>query len=302
MESAAAVTLWERSLAKKLKYVTFVGDGDSAAYTAECKMNSGDGPYGVDYPVIKEEYLNHISKRLGTRLRALKIKLSEVVQTKTGKEMMKSKLGGIGKLTVTDKLAGYYASNAALEALEKGMQLRETAKQFGVPKSTLLNIKKGHTHNPGSIGRRTALFPNEELVIAQNMATLANFGYALDIDELRLFVQTYVNKTGRAVPHFHDAKLGKDWASGFLKRHADLMSNRMCQNKKKKQRGKAPSSSSEVPLVSSSPSEEDEDNVDDPPIYKAGKRSPVFMSSEDDASPVSDGSASIPEVSTVLAK
>ncbi|KAK3890321.1 hypothetical protein Pcinc_005703 [Petrolisthes cinctipes] len=67
--------------------------------------------------------------------------------------------------------------------------------------------------------------------------------------------------------------------------------------KKKKQRGKASSSSSEVPLVSSSPSEEDKDNV-----YKAGKRSPEFMSFEDDASPVSDGNASIPEVSTVLAK
>lgn len=70
MESAGAVALWERSLSRKLRYTTVVGDGDSAAYNALCKMNNGDGPYGVDYPVTKEECLNHISKRLGTRLSA----------------------------------------------------------------------------------------------------------------------------------------------------------------------------------------------------------------------------------------
>lgn len=68
MESFAAVKLWGRSIEKKMRYVVFVGDGDCAAHKAVCSMNDGSGPYGANYPVIKEECLNHVSKRLGTRL------------------------------------------------------------------------------------------------------------------------------------------------------------------------------------------------------------------------------------------
>lgn len=98
-----------KSLENKLRYVIFVGYGDFAAHKAVCTMNDGNGPYGFNYPVVKEECLNHVSKRLGTRLRGLKKKLAEPVEGKSGKIIMKSKLGGIGKLTdkVTDRLAGY---------------------------------------------------------------------------------------------------------------------------------------------------------------------------------------------------
>lgn len=112
MESSAAVKLWGMSMEYKLRYVVFVGDGDSAAHKAVCSMNNGNGPYGPNYPVVKEECLNHVSKRLGTRLRGLKKKLAEPVQTKSGKVTMKSKLGGIGKLTdnVINNLARYYGA------------------------------------------------------------------------------------------------------------------------------------------------------------------------------------------------
>lgn len=73
-ESTAAVASWQTSLEKKLRYVVSVRDGDSAAHNAACSLNNGDDPYGPDYPVRKEECLNHDSKRLGTRLRALKKK------------------------------------------------------------------------------------------------------------------------------------------------------------------------------------------------------------------------------------
>lgn len=104
MESTAAVMLWERSLEKKLRYVAFVGEGDSAAHKAVCSLNSGDGPYGTDYPVVKEECLNHVSKRLGIRLRTLKKKLAEP-----------------GKLTdeVIDSMASYYATTVR-RFVEKG--------------------------------------------------------------------------------------------------------------------------------------------------------------------------------------
>lgn len=67
MEAEAAVRIWGRSEAKLgMKYRTFIGDGDSKAFDAVVAMN----PY--DTPVVKEECVNHVGKRLGTRLRKLK--------------------------------------------------------------------------------------------------------------------------------------------------------------------------------------------------------------------------------------
>ena len=47
----------------------FVGDGDSIAYKTICQLNDGRGPYEV--PVTKEECVNHVSKRMGARLRKI---------------------------------------------------------------------------------------------------------------------------------------------------------------------------------------------------------------------------------------
>ena len=110
MEAEGARILWKRSIEQlNMRYVTFVGDGDSTAFTAVCALNDGKGPYeGIQ--VKKEECINHVSKRLGTRLR--KLKAEEVVekQTKTGKTFRRSLLGGKNKLTdfVIDKLTNYY--------------------------------------------------------------------------------------------------------------------------------------------------------------------------------------------------
>lgn len=92
MEAAAAAVLWSRSLGKKLRYTVFVGDGDSSANKTVCELNNGEGPYIKDCKVVKEECVNHVSKRVGSRLRALKKKLTVPVQTKTGKTIMRAKL------------------------------------------------------------------------------------------------------------------------------------------------------------------------------------------------------------------
>ena len=104
MESEAACRLWRRSTTLGLRYTTFVGDGDSSTYKAVKDLN----PY--DVPVLKEECVNHVSKRLGTRLRKLKKELSMSITTKTGKEVRRSVLGGAGQLTdkVIDTMTSYY--------------------------------------------------------------------------------------------------------------------------------------------------------------------------------------------------
>lgn len=99
MEAECAVRLWERSQDLGYRYTTFLSDGDSSAYTAVTKLNDGAGPYTVK--VVKEECINHVKKRMGTRLRKLKNEKKEEITTKSGKIIKRSALGGKHQLTDT---------------------------------------------------------------------------------------------------------------------------------------------------------------------------------------------------------
>lgn len=101
MEVEAARRLWQRSERRGFRYTTFVGDGDSATYNAVCAFNDGAGPY-LAAQVVKEECVNHVAKRMGTRLRQLKKDVREVQQTKKGKSVMRSRLAGRDGLTDAD--------------------------------------------------------------------------------------------------------------------------------------------------------------------------------------------------------
>jgi hypothetical protein len=108
METEAARRLWSRSVARGYRYTSFVGDGDSSAFNAVKELN----PYpGVT--VVKEECLNHVSKRLGSRLRNLKKNLKVPVTTKKGKIIQRSVLAGKHGLTDSniDKLQLHYGQN-----------------------------------------------------------------------------------------------------------------------------------------------------------------------------------------------
>lgn len=111
MEAAAAARIWGRSAELGFRYTSLISDGDAAAFKAVCALNDGAGPY--DIPVQKEECVNHVSKRLGTRLRKLKKDAVVNVTTKTGKVIRRSTLGGPNLLTdaVIDNLARHYGQN-----------------------------------------------------------------------------------------------------------------------------------------------------------------------------------------------
>ena len=80
-------------------------------------MNGGAEPYSV--PVIKEECINHVSKRLGTHLRNLKNNMRVATKTKTGKMHLVSLLKLTDKhIDLLDKYFGqniHYIPNATLE-------------------------------------------------------------------------------------------------------------------------------------------------------------------------------------------
>jgi hypothetical protein len=109
-EKEAAVRIWNRSTKLGLRYVTFLSDGDSSAFIGVNDLNDGKGPYEV--PVVKEDCINHVTKRFGSRLRALKSKTKVLTTTRAGKQVMRSAYaGGLLTKTAIDALTGYFGQN-----------------------------------------------------------------------------------------------------------------------------------------------------------------------------------------------
>ncbi|KAK8375956.1 hypothetical protein O3P69_008586 [Scylla paramamosain] len=100
MEVEAARRLFARSRDLKFEYENLVSDGDANSYKAVLAMNNGNGPY-QDTKVTKLECINHVQKRLGTRLRKLREQEKVDTITKTGSKIRRSLLGGRNKLTDT---------------------------------------------------------------------------------------------------------------------------------------------------------------------------------------------------------
>ncbi|GFU54021.1 uncharacterized protein TNCV_246511 [Trichonephila clavipes] len=98
MEVEGALRIFNRSeVLHNLRYTPYLGDGDSKAYKAVLESK----PY-KDVNIEKLECVGHVEKRMGTRLRALKLK---------GKKLEgKKSLGGRNRLTDAeiDKLQRYY--------------------------------------------------------------------------------------------------------------------------------------------------------------------------------------------------
>ncbi|GFT91110.1 uncharacterized protein TNCV_2009091 [Trichonephila clavipes] len=100
MEVEGALRIFNRSeVLHNLRYTQYLGDGDSKAYKAGLESK----PY-KDVNIEKLECVGHVEKRMGTRLRALKLKLK-------GKKLEdKKSLGGRNRLAAAeiDKLQRYY--------------------------------------------------------------------------------------------------------------------------------------------------------------------------------------------------
>ena len=101
MEVSGVLRLYNKSVKNlKLRYMNYIGDGDSKAYPSVVAAQ----PYGPNKIPAKWECVGHVQKRVGGRLRRLKKNVgSEVLSD--GK-----KLSGIGRLSNKwmNKLQNYY--------------------------------------------------------------------------------------------------------------------------------------------------------------------------------------------------
>ena len=97
MEQECARLMWKRSVEKHgLRYTTMLSDGDSKSFALLSELNV----YGADIQIMKEECVNHVSKRMGTSLNKLVQDCKAQKQPITGK----------GKLTKEKilKIQSYY--------------------------------------------------------------------------------------------------------------------------------------------------------------------------------------------------
>lgn len=134
MESKGAVSMFKRSIKfNKLRYVSYLGDGDSSSYADVVKSD----PYpGIK--INKLECVGHVQKRLGSRLRTLRTNMK-------GKKLSDGKpLTGRGRLTekVMNSLQNYY-----------GMSIRSNTGQLYAMKKSIAAIIHHCSANDNSTQR-----------------------------------------------------------------------------------------------------------------------------------------------------
>ena len=66
--------------------------------------------------------------------------------------------------------------------------------------------------------------------MVQHLTTLADWGFPMDKSDLRIFVKGYLDKEGRQMKQFKNNCPGEEWASSFVRRHRQSLTNRLCQN------------------------------------------------------------------------
>ena len=111
--------------------------------------------------------------------------------------------------------------DGALKAVKDGLTFYKAAKQFKVPKSTLIRKFSGQrTRNPGG---QNYLSQPCEMAIVFVLNQLVEWKVPLTLMELRLLVKNYLDLRGIVDSKFTDNFPGRDWARGFLKRHGLIL-------------------------------------------------------------------------------
>lgn len=127
---------------------------------------------------------------------------------------------GIRKLRVKKRKYEDEMFQQALDMIERGnMSVREAAKTYGVPRSTLQD-KINNTH-PRKDGGPTVLSEDEEQHIVEMLLLMSEWGFPWTSQDLRYFVKSYLDKKGK-VTRFVDNLPTHRFVKRFLGRHSQL--------------------------------------------------------------------------------
>lgn len=141
---------------------------------------------------------------------------------------IKKKVASKAGRRYTAKVSKVNLEKAKNDVENKRLSVRDAAKKWNLSKSTLHDYIKGiHTK---SVGRQTIFSDEEETLLCDRIVTLANWGFPLDIMDLRMLVKGYLEKRGITVSRFKDNTPGHEWGLSFLNRHKSVLSRRVSQN------------------------------------------------------------------------
>lgn len=118
-----------------------------------------------------------------------------------------------------------------------GSTLNNIAKKYQIHRSVLYRhcnkTMKSH-------GGQTVLSKNTEEEFIKYINVCADWGYPLETYDLRYLIKLYLDKLGIIEKRFKNNIPGPDFVAGFLKRHKDVISQRISQNIKRNRAAVSP--------------------------------------------------------------
>lgn len=117
---------------------------------------------------------------------------------------------------------------AVRAVVHANLSIRTAARQWKVTKSTLQ--RRCRNKQTGKYGRPTVLKKEEETELIGGLTTAAEWGFPLTHFDIRCIVKRYFDNKGVTEPRFKNNFPGPDWLTGFLKRHRNELTVRLCEN------------------------------------------------------------------------
>lgn len=106
--------------------------------------------------------------------------------------------------------------------------IKGAAKRLGISKNTVKNhLRK---NGPIKVGSTNVLTSEEESILANSIATTADWGFPLHITDIKLITKTFLDLVGRNERRFQNNYPGNDWANSFIKRNKVILTSRLANN------------------------------------------------------------------------
>lgn len=119
-------------------------------------------------------------------------------------------------------------SVALSDIRSKKLSLREASEKYKIHKNTLwLKTKGRHEKN---VGRQKVFSETEEEKFVNHAIAMSIYGFPITSFDLRCIVKSYLDRCGRKVACFRNNFPGPDWAKSFMKRHDQILTQRIAKN------------------------------------------------------------------------
>lgn len=115
--------------------------------------------------------------------------------------------------------------NEALQAIRnKTLSIQAASSTYGIPKN-ILHLKSQEKHF-NAVERAPVFINKEEQLLLGHIVAVANYGFPVDVFELRCIVKSYLDHCGRKQLRFKNNLPGNDWAEGFMNRYKAVLTLR----------------------------------------------------------------------------